>query len=162
VAEHFTDENDSLDKYGMRVIDRLHKLNILGPRTIIAHGVHIDMAEVEQIKETNTWLSHQPRSNMNNAVGLSDVESWLRSGLKVCLGNDGFSNSMWDEWKTCYLEHKNWNRDPRRMSAEKVVQMAVTNNAALASQSFGNIQIGAIEPGAVADLIFVDYKPSQN
>lgn len=158
-AEHSIDEYDSLDKSGHRVIDRLNRHGILGKNTIVAHGVHIDAREVELIKQSGTWLSHQPRSNMNNAVGIADVESWLRAGVRVCLGNDGFSNSMWDEWKTCYLEHKSWNRDPRRMGAEKIVQMAIQNNSMLASSAFGGLKIGVIEPEAVADLVFVDYQP---
>lgn len=158
-AEHVVDENDSLDKSGLRVIDRLNMHGILGKNTIVAHGVHIDMHEVELLKDSGTWLSHQPRSNMNNAVGISDVESFLRTGVKVCLGNDGFSNSMWDEWKTCYLEHKSWNHDPRRMGADKIVQMAIHHNRELASSSLGGIDIGVIRPGAVADFIFVDYIP---
>lgn len=158
-AEHVVDEYDSLDKSGHRVIDRLNIHGILGPSTIVAHGVHIDSHEADLLKESESWLSHQPRSNMNNAVGIADVESFLRSGVKVCLGNDGFSNSMWDEWKTCYLEHKSWNHDPRRMGADKIVQMAIHNNRQLASESFGGLSIGIIEPGAAADLIFVEYRP---
>ena len=55
-------------------------------------------------------MTHQPRSNMNNAVGVADVEGLLRAGVRVALGNDGFSNAMWDEWKTAYLLHKAWHR----------------------------------------------------
>ncbi len=158
-AEHESDEYDSLSKSNMRVIDRLLKHNILGPKTITAHGVHFDAREMEILKETETWLSHQPRSNMNNAVGVAQIESMLRLGIKVCLGNDGFTNSMWDEWKTAYLLHKNENRDPRRMGGYDVTQMAVYNNAALANMFFPSAPIGQIVPGAVADLIFVDYQP---
>jgi len=95
---------------------------------------------------------------MNNAVGVAPVESFLRAGIRVGLGNDGFSNAMWEEWKAAYLIHKAWNRDPRRMSADLIAQMAVENNAALVSALFGNT-IGTITPGAEADLIFVDYHP---
>ncbi len=159
VAEHTSDVYDSLDKSGMRIIDRLNKFGILGEKTILAHGVHIDMREANIIKETQTWLTHQPRSNMNNAVGMADVEGMLRVGVKVCLGNDGFSNSMWEEWKACYLAHKLWHRDPRRMNGFDVLQMAVYNNAALASKCFFGKKIGSITPGSTADLIFVDYLP---
>ncbi len=158
-AEHQSDEYDSLAKSNMRVIDRLLKHNILGPKTITAHGVHFDAREMEILKETETWLSHQPRSNMNNAVGVSQIESMMRLGINVCLGNDGFSNSMWDEWKAAYLLHKIENRDPRRMGGYDVTQMAVYNNAALANIFFPSTAIGQIAPGAAADLIFVDYHP---
>jgi putative selenium metabolism protein SsnA len=160
VAEHPIDEYDSLEKTGLRVIDRLMKHNILGKNTIIVHGVHMDMREIEILAETKTWLSHQPRSNMNNAVGMADIDSILRMGVKVCMGNDGFSNAMWDEWRTCYLAHKLWNRDPQRMNGSKVIEMAAYNNAELTSQYFdGNGRIGIIEEGAQADLILVDYDP---
>jgi putative selenium metabolism protein SsnA len=158
-AEHESDEYDSLSKSNMRVIDRLLKHNILGPKTITAHGVSFDVREMEILKETETWLSHQPRSNMNNAVGVAQIESMMRLGIKVCLGNDGFTNSMWDEWKTAYLLHKIENRDPRRMGGYDVTQMAIYNNAALANMFFPSAPIGQIIPGAVADLIFVDYQP---
>jgi putative selenium metabolism protein SsnA len=159
VAEHTSDEYDALDKAGMRIVDRLYKFGILGKRTILAHGVNIDLQEASLIKETGTWLTHQPRSNMNNAVGMADVEGFMRFGVKVGLGNDGFSNSMWEEWKTCYLAHKLWHRDPRRMSGSDVAQMAIYNNAELAQMCFPGVRLGVIEPGAAADLIFVDYQP---
>ncbi|MEN9564004.1 MAG: Chlorohydrolase/aminohydrolase [Chloroflexota bacterium] len=158
-AEHESDEYDSLQKSGMRVIDRLHKHGILGPNTIAAHGVHFDAREMEILKETGTWLTHQPRSNMNNGVGTAQVESMLRLGIKVCLGNDGFTNSMWDDWKAAYLLHKAEHRDPRRMGGYDVQQMAIYNNAALANTFFPNASIGQVTPGAVADLILVDYQP---
>jgi putative selenium metabolism protein SsnA len=158
VAEHPADEYDSLQKSGERVVDRLHRHGILGPETIAVHAVHIDVKEIMILAETATWVTHQPRSNMNNAVGIAPVEAMLRAGVKVCLGNDGFSNTMWDEWKTTYLVHKLWNHDPRRMPGEVVAQMAIYNNAALASQLFKH-QIGSITPGAAADIIFVDYHP---
>ncbi len=84
---------------------------------------------------------------MNNAVGVAPVESYLRAGLKVGLGNDGFSNAMWEEWKAAYLVHKLSNRDPRRMPASTIAEMAIYNNAALVSQIFGGAPIGSVVPG---------------
>jgi putative selenium metabolism protein SsnA len=159
-AEHESDQHDSLKKSGVRVIDRLKKFGILGPRSILAHCVHIDNQEAEILRETGAWVTHQPRSNMNNAVGAADVEGMDRHGVKVCLGNDGFSNAMWDEWKAAYLHHKAARRDPRRMSGSTIAEMAVTNNAALAGLFFPQAPIGVLAPGAFADLIFVDYQPT--
>jgi cytosine/adenosine deaminase-related metal-dependent hydrolase len=83
----------------------------------------------------------------------------FKSGVRIGLGNDGFSNAMWEEWKAAYLLHKAWHHDPRIMPGTDVVQMAVYNNAALAEIFFPSISIGKICPGACADLIFVDYHP---
>ena len=159
VAEHSVDEYDSLAKSGLRVVDRLEKFGLLGSNTIAVHAVHVDAKEIEILARTGTWVSHQPRSNMNNAVGLPEVDSMLRSGIKVCLGNDGFSNAMWEEWKTAYFAHKLWNRDPRRMPGDLVQQMAVFNNSDLVEKMFHGLRTGVIQPGAAADLILVDYHP---
>jgi putative selenium metabolism protein SsnA len=156
-AESTDDESDSLTKSGLRVIDRLNGFGILGRQSIVAHAVHVDANEISKLSETQTWVSHQPRSNMNNGVGVAPVETLLHSGIKVCLGNDGFSNTMWDEWKAAYLLQKCWNKDPRILSAIDVAQIAVYNNAGLAYEFFPWAPVGIIKPGAYADLIFVDY-----
>jgi putative selenium metabolism protein SsnA len=159
VAEHEADEYDSLAKSGTRVVDRLARHGILGADTIVAHAIHVDAREIELLKDSGTWVTHQPRSNMNNGVGVAEVESMLRAGIPVCLGNDGFSNTMWMEWKEAYLLHKVWHRDPRRMNGLDVVQMGVYNNAALVSRFFDNVKVGVLEAGALADIILVDYQP---
>ena len=80
VAEDKADEDESLRKYNLRVVERLQKFDILGPRTIAVHCVHLDDYEKDILRETGTWVTHQPRSNMNNAVGLPDVAGMLQRG----------------------------------------------------------------------------------
>jgi len=159
VAEHEVDEYDSLAKCGTRVVDRLYDHQILGPKTIAVHAVHIDAREVELLADTDTWVTHQPRSNMNNGVGVANVESYLRAGVRVGIGTDGFPHNMWQEWKTTYFVHKLWNHDPRRMNGFDVIGMGVYNNAALANVYFPEAPLGVLQPGAYADIIFVDYHP---
>ena len=159
VAEHEADEYDSLSRTGERVVDRLHRHDLLGPETIVAHGVHLDAAEIAVLAETRTWLSHQPRSNMNNGVGAAPVESMLRAGVPVCLGTDGFPHTMWEEARFAYMLQKLAHRDPRRMPGDQVFSMLTRNNAALAGRFFPGAALGVIAEGAHADLIFVDYQP---
>jgi len=157
VAEHESDEYDSLKRSGLRVVDRLHKHGLLGRRSIAAHCVHVDLAEAALLKETGTTVTHQARSNMNNAVGAADIEGLSRLGVRVCLGTDGFSHAMWDEWKAAYLLHKAQHRDPRRANGSLIAQMGVANNAALAEQFFPGARLGELTVGGQADLILVDY-----
>lgn len=159
LAEAKADQHDSLQKYGMRVTERLYKHDMLGEHTIAVHGVHLDENEIDLLAETQTWVTHQPRSNMNNAVGLPEVERMLEKGIPVCLGNDGFSNAMWEEWKTAYLSHKLIKNSPSAMNGNLIVDMAIKNNRKLVNQLFKNTQVGEIKKGATADLIIVDYHP---
>lgn len=158
LSESKDDGNAVQSRAGMRPVHWLNKHGILGSHSIAAHCIHVDESEIDVLAQNGTWVTHQPRSNMNNAVGVSPVEHMLGKGIKVCLGNDGFSNAMWEEWKTAYLLHKSTSGDPRRMGGYTVTDMAIYNNAALANQLFP-VEIGEIKVGSAADLIFVDYNP---
>ncbi len=159
-AEGVEDVEDSLRKSGKRVIHRLHAAGILGPRSIVAHAVHVDESEMDVLAQTGTWVTHQPRSNMNNAVGTGKVEHLLARGVNVALGNDGFSNNMFAEMKTAYLVHKLAQQDPRAMPGDLVFRLAFDANAQLARIFWPDVRLGALEPGAEADLILVDYHPT--
>ena len=159
VAEDKADQEDSLWRSGMRVVERLQKLGILSPHTVAAHCVHVDEHELELLRESDTRVVHNPRSNQNNAVGTADVPLMLDKGIRVGLGNDGFSNNMFTEMHACYLIHKLNKRDPRVMGADTVLQMAFAHNAEIAGLFFPG-PLGVLEPGALADIILVDYHPT--
>ena len=159
VAEHEADEADSRRRSGLPVVERLDGYGLWREKSIAAHCVHINERERDIMRERGVWVSHQPRSNMNNGVGAADIDGMLAAGVKLCLGNDGFSNNMYAEWKAAYLLHKAANRDPRRANGMNIAQMAWRNNARLLEQFFTGETIGEIAPGALADLIFVDYQP---
>ena len=82
VAEGLADEEDSLRKTKVRVANSLNQHGILNERAILAHAVHVDDGEMELIKRSGAWVTHQPRSNMNNAVGLPRIEKMMEIGNK--------------------------------------------------------------------------------
>jgi putative selenium metabolism protein SsnA len=159
-AEDMADQEDCLRRYGRRVIHRLHDAGTLGPRTIAVHCVHVDEGEIQVLAKTDTWVTHQPRSNMNNGVGVAPVESMLRAGVNVGLGNDGFSNQMFAEMKAAYLVHKLARRDPRAMPGDVVMRLAYANNARLARVFWPELVLGELCKDAAADLVFLDYHPT--
>ena len=164
VAEDATDENDSMTRYGMRVAVRLEANHILGPRSIAAHCVHVNSGEIGRLAETRTNSVHNPRSNMNNAVGSAPVEEMVRAGVNVGLGNDGFSMNMMQEMKAAYLMHKLAAGDPRVMAADLVLNLAFQHNARIMQAVFSPFsanfpQLGALSIGAAADLVLLDYLP---
>ena len=158
VAEDSADEIDSEIKYGARVGDRLNHAGLLGEKTLSAHCVHVNDHEIALLAKTHTKVSHQPRSNMNNAVGTARVQDMLTAGVCVGLGNDGFSNNMFSEMKAAYLIHKSTEDDPRAMSGDTVTTLAYRNNAQIAAL-FWPQPIGELAPGAYADIVLLDYYP---
>jgi putative selenium metabolism protein SsnA len=160
VAEGVSDQEDSLQKSGMRVVHRLGEAGILGPKTIAVHCVHVSESEIERLARTETQVTHQPRSNMNNAVGVAPVETMLGRGINVGLGNDGFSNQMFAEMKTAYFLHKLDQGDPQAMPGNVVMDLAYRNNAQLAQAFWPDQRLGELSEGAMADLAFIDYRPT--
>ncbi len=156
-AEGLIDNEDSIKKHGKGVIERLAELGVLGPKTILAHCVHVSEAQISLLAKTRTMVAHNPRSNMNNAVGCAPLTHMLKRGITVGLGTDGMSESMWDELKTGVLLHKHVGRDVRAGTSEMITAL-FQNNARIASRIFG-AKIGVIEKCAKADLILVDYYP---
>jgi putative selenium metabolism protein SsnA len=164
VAEDISDENDSVARYHRRVVERLEADHILGPRSIAAHCVHVNSGEIGRLTQTRTNSVHNPRSNMNNAVGRAPVEEMVRAGVNVGLGNDGFSMNMMQEMKVAYLLHKLVLEDPRVMPGDLVLNLAFQHNARIMEAVFGPFcnefpRVGELSVGAAADLVLLDYLP---
>jgi putative selenium metabolism protein SsnA len=157
VAEDRADVEDSVRRSGTRVVERLHSFGILGPRTIAAHCIHVDERERALLKETDTIVVHNPQSNMNNAVGCAAVPTLLDEGALVGLGTDGFTASMFDEMKAANLIHRHEAGDPR-VGHGVGPRLCLECNPVVASRLFGET-VGVLEPGALADLIVLDYDP---
>ncbi len=157
VAESREDVADCREKYGLGVIERLDSYNLLGPKTLAAHCVHISEREMDLLARTGTNVAHNPQSNMNNAVGCAPVKKMLDAGIVVGMGTDGMSTAMLEGMKTAHILHKFCQNDPRA-GWEEVPQMQFANNARIMSNFFP-LKLGELTPGAAADLIVIDYDP---
>lgn len=146
----------SLDQFGVRPIERLKALGILGPSTVCAHGVHLEPAELEMLATQGAHIAHCPCSNLKLASGIAPVAAALRAGLNVGLGTDGAASNnrldLWQEMRTAALLAKVADDNAESVPAYTALEMATINGAqALGLQD----KIGSIEPGKQADLIAV-------
>jgi putative selenium metabolism protein SsnA len=158
VAEGQADQAESLARHQQRVVERLDAHGGLSDSTLAAHCVHVNAHEIELLAQRHAKVMHQPRSNMNNAVGIAPVLALLDAGICVGLGNDGFSNNAFTEMKFADLLHRHAAGDPRSMGADKVIHMTYANNARIA-RLFWPQPIGTLEIGAQADVVLADYRP---
>lgn len=156
-AEGFADTAAARQRHGCSPVERLARAGALGPDAILAHGVWLNADDAALIAESGAWVSHQPRSNMNNAVGAMDLAMMRAARVHLALGTDGMSNALWDELRVCHLLHSHSAQDPRVGMAD-AFQMLFEGNRALAGRVFG-VPLGRIAKGCAADLILVDYDP---
>ena len=157
VAEDGSDQVQSREAYGTRVVNRLADAGVLGPRTIAAHCVHVGEHERRLLADSGTMVVHNPSSNMNNGVGAADLPALLEAGIQVGLGTDGMRGDMLAEANYAMVLQHHRAGDPSAAFAEPLDALLKTN-AAFASGLFGR-RLGVLEPGAAADLILVDYRP---
>jgi putative selenium metabolism protein SsnA len=157
VAEDAADRLDSLAKYKLPVVNRLHKLGVAGEKSIFVHCVHIDDSEMDILATTRTSVVHNPESNMNNAVGVTPLLKLLKKGVLVGLGTDGMGSDMLVQMRCAYLLHRLANLDPR-VAFMEAPQLLLQNNAEIARRQFG-LQLGELAEGLPADLAILDYQP---
>jgi 5-methylthioadenosine/S-adenosylhomocysteine deaminase len=150
-------ENEVLDcraRHGIGPAMLLDRCGLLGPATILAHGVWLDDEELDLVAERGATIVTNPVSNMKLAVGgVFPYEAARRRGIGVGLGTDGAaSNNSLDliaDAKFLSLLHKHEQKDPGAMPAKEAWAVA-TGAAAPALGAHG-----AIEVGAAADFLIV-------
>jgi 5-methylthioadenosine/S-adenosylhomocysteine deaminase len=74
---------------GMSPIGYLAQVGIATPRTIIAHGVHIDDEELATLRESGSAVTHCPSSNLKLGSGVADVVRLRQARITVGIGSDG-------------------------------------------------------------------------
>ena len=156
-AEGPSDLQHCLKTYGKRIIERFFDAGVLGNKTLAIHCVHINKAEMELLKATDTAVVHNPESNMGNAIGCGAVIQMKQLGLLLGLGTDGYTNDMLESYKVGNIIHKHHLCDPTVAWGE-IPDMLFYGNAAIADRYF-QAPLGVIKPGAYADVIVTDYIP---
>ena len=150
VAEDQADETDALARDGLRVVERLERMHALDDRALLAHGVHLDQAEIELVAASGASVAHNARSNMNNSVGRAAVE---RLGARVALGTDGIGSDMFEESRAAYFRL----REDDVGAGVDWPLARLAESARVAARLFGEPLLGTLEVGAPADLLVLDY-----
>jgi putative selenium metabolism protein SsnA len=156
-AEAASDQDDCLAKHGVRVVERLRRRGVLGPKTIAAHAVHVDTAEIETLAATGTMVVHNPQSNLNNAVGIADIVGLKAAGVLVGLGTDAMTVNMLEELRVAVWAQHYGRRDPSQGFMEAAGSL-FSGNPTIAERVWGR-PLGTIREGGPADVILVDYDP---
>lgn len=157
VAEAASDVAANMEKYGQSPVVRLAAHGILGKGSIAAHAVHVDEADRETLARTETFVAHNPQSNLNNAVGIADILELSRRGVRVGLGTDAMTVNMLEELRVgLWAQHLR--QDDPSCGFTELTDTLFVCNPELATLLWG-FPLGTLEEGAAADVILVDYDP---
>lgn len=147
---------DSLKQYGMRPLQRLQRLGLLGPDLIAVHGVNFNDNDLELLAQHGSSIAHCPSSNMKLASGAAPIATALACGIRVGLGTDSAASNnrldLFQEMRHAALLGKLVACDAAALDAHTVLRMATLDGAAALGL---DRSIGSIETGKLADLCAV-------
>lgn len=151
--------SDSLQQHGLRPLQRLHNLGLLGPNLIIAHAVHLTDAEISQLAQHGVHVAHCPTSNLKLASGIAPLLQLQQAGVNIGLGTDGAaSNNRLDllaEMRLAALLAKGMSGAAEAIPAHTALEMATIN----AARALGlDSRIGSLLPGKAADIVAIDLR----
>ena len=148
-------------RYGKTPIRYLHSLDLLDSQTRAVHAIHVDSEEIELLARTRTAVAHCPESNMKLASGIAPVVEMLDKGVLVGLGTDGCASNndmdLFKEMDTAAKLEKVHYSDPTVMNDHTVLRMATIEGARVLGLEK---EIGSLEIGKKADMIFLDLNQS--
>jgi 5-methylthioadenosine/S-adenosylhomocysteine deaminase len=147
----------SLKHYGVRPLERLARLGLLGPNLIGVHAVHVNDAEMGLLAEHGCHVAHCPSSNLKLASGIAPVAALMRAGVNVGLGTDSAASNnrldLFGEMRLAALLAKGASGDAAALPATATLKAATLHAArALNLES----EIGSIVAGKRADLVAVN------
>ena len=158
VHETLEEIERSVAEHGVRPLQRLERLGLLGPNLISVHSVHLEASEIALLARHGCSVAHCPSSNLKLASGLAPVQALLAAGVNVALGTDGAASNnrldLFQEMRSAALLAKVVARDAAAMPAHAALR-AATLGGAIALGLEG--RIGSIVPGKAADLAAVEF-----
>lgn len=145
--------SDCVREHGMRPAAYLDEIGMLGPHTLLGHGVWLDHDEMALLAERRATVVSNPAANMKLAVGGAfPYARAAAAGVPIALGTDGVSSNsnldMFEEMKLFALLQKHADADPASAPAHEVLEIARGHRSpALDAQP--------LAPGAPADFLLL-------
>jgi 5-methylthioadenosine/S-adenosylhomocysteine deaminase len=148
---------DSLKHHGVRPLERLARLGLLGPNFIGVHAVHLSESEIALLAQHGCHIAHCPTSNLKLAAGIAPVAALLQAGVNVGFGSDSAaSNNRLDvfaEMRLAALLANGTSSNATALPAQRALYAATLGAARALNLDH---LIGSIAAGKRADLVAVD------
>lgn len=146
--------SQSVKEHGVRPIERLARLGVLGPLTQCVHMTQVTDEDITLLHTSGASVIHCPESNLKLATGLCPLQRLLDAEITVGLGTDGAASNndldMFGELASAALLAKIVANDAAAVNAHQALSLATLGGA----KAFGlDQQIGSLEAGKQADLI---------
>ena len=146
VKELFPERKGYLDVYDH------HQL--IGPRAVFAHGVHLCDDECNRLAETGSAVAFCPTSNLFLGSGLFDLNKLEEHGERVGLGTDVGAGTSFSQLQSLNEAYKVMQLQGKKLDPFKSLYLATLGGA---NALYLDDQLGNFLPGKDADFLVLDY-----
>nr|WP_254282371.1 amidohydrolase family protein [Haloarcula salina] len=157
LEEGLVDVHESIAEYGKRPVPALADMGFFDAEVIAAHCVHSTETEIEILADHDVSVAHNPYSNINNAVGIADVETMEANGLTIGIGDDGWDPDMFETMRSAVGIHKLKQNNPSGFDMAKALEWATIGSAEVLGMDDA---VGSVEVGKRGDFVTLDLGPN--
>jgi guanine deaminase len=132
-----------------------HRFGLLGPRSLLGHCIHLGKDEIALIRDTRSVAIFCPTSNLFIGSGLFDYDGLAAAGVRIALATDVGGGTSYSMLRTAAEAYKVMQLRGQNLPALAAFDLMTRGNAAALGLE---TEIGAISPGAFADLVVLDAR----
>ncbi|WP_340097743.1 amidohydrolase family protein [Salinibaculum salinum] len=157
LEEGLVDVHKSLEEYGKRPVPALEEMGFFESDVIAAHCVHSTEREIEILADHDVSVAHNPYSNINNAVGIANVEKMEEEEITIGIGDDGWDPDMFETMRSAVGVHKLKQNNPSGFDMAKALEWATIGSASVLGM---DDEVGSLETGKRGDFVTLDLGPN--
>ncbi|MEC7488669.1 MAG: amidohydrolase family protein [Pseudomonadota bacterium] len=156
-----TEFHEMVRRHGHSPIRMLHDLGVLGPRTIIGHGIFLDHHpwlhwptgdDVSLIADANASVAHCPVEFVRRGMALHTFNGYREAGVNLGIGTDTYPHDLLHEMLVALYAARAVAGTVDAADTAGVFEAATVGGA----NALGRNDLGRIAPGCRADLVLVD------
>lgn len=127
---------------------------LIGPRAVLAHGVHLCDEECQRLAETGSAVAFCPTSNLFLGSGLFDLNKLEAHGVRVGLGTDVGAGTSFSQLQSLNEAYKVMQLQGKKLDPFKSLYLATLGGA---NALYLDDRLGNFLPGKDADFLVLDY-----
>jgi cytosine/adenosine deaminase-related metal-dependent hydrolase len=160
-AQSIVEFHEMTRRHGMTPIEWLDSIGVLGPTSIIGHGIFLDhhsatswpkRDDLATIMDRGVTVAHCPTVFIRRGITMQTVGAYIRRGVKIGIGTDTYPHNMIEEMRNALYASRIVARNVFDLRTSDIFNAATLGGAAALQRG----DIGRLAVGAKADLVMVD------
>lgn len=168
-AQSVIEFHEVFRRYGKTPIQWLEQLGVLGPNTIVGHGIFLDHhpwlhwtsnVDLPLLAERQVSVAHCPTVFGRRGIALRTFGDYLRAGVNLGIGTDTYPHNFLDEVRSALNFARVIGESVADVKTSDVFNAGTVGGAtALGRRDLGRISVGARADFSLVDLNNLHMKP---